>query len=124
MSVLLDEIKGRRESTMTSLLADLHQLQRRITVRSLTEVIRFLESEKFDELTSVHIRAIAEYQAIQIGEEWFFDKAFTTGKEVAASLGFAKHVGREVVLEDMTRLRATVLGPSGSSADRGSMPTR
>ena len=56
-----------------------------------------------------------EYQAIKLGEEWFFDKAFTTGKEVAASLGYAMHLGREVVLEDIRRLRATALGPERST---------
>ena len=102
-----------RDRAMTSMLADLHRLQREIPVRSLTEIIRLLESEKFHELTRAHIRAVAEYHAIKLGEEWFFDKAFTTGKEVAASLGYAMHLGREVVLEDIRRLRATALGPEG-----------
>ena len=97
---------------MTSPLAELHQLQREIPVPSLAEIVRLLESEKFQDLTRAHVRAVAEYHAIRLGEEWFFDKAFTTGKEVAASLGYAMHLGREVVLEDIRRLLETALGPS------------
>jgi hypothetical protein len=94
-------------------LAELLRLQKALTVASLSEAIRLLESEKFHRLTSAQIRAIAQYQAIEIAGERFFDKAFSTGKEAAGSLGYAQQLGREAVLEDLRRLRAAALGHSG-----------
>ena len=95
------------------LLTELHQLERSLTIPSISEAIRLLESEKFGQLTSEQIRCIAEYQPIVIDNELFFDKAFTTGKEVAASLAISRYIGRKVVLEDLVRLRATASGPIG-----------
>jgi hypothetical protein len=93
-------------------LTELLRLERGLTVPSLSEAIRLLESEKFHRLTSAQIRAIAQYQSIEIAGERFFDKAFSTGKEAAGSLGYAQQLGREAVLEDLRRLRATAVGPS------------
>ena len=98
----------RSDSTTKSPLEELHRIQGNIIVPAISEAIRLLESEKFEELTSEHIRAVAEYQPIELGDERFFHKAFTTGKEIAASLGFAQHFGREAVLDDLLRLRATL----------------
>lgn len=98
------------------MLADLHALQRRLTGPSIAEAIRLLESDKFARLTNGQIRNIAEYRPIAIEDEWFFKKAFSTGKEVAASLAYAKEVGREIVLEDLLQLRATASGPAEASA--------
>jgi hypothetical protein len=98
-------------------LDELHELERNITFRSLSEAIRLLESEKFDQLTAEHLRTIAEYGPVEIGDEWFFEKAFTTGKEVAGSLGYAKHIGREVVLDDLRRLRASAVATEAHRCD-------
>jgi len=95
---------------MDLLFAELQDHERRFTLPALEEAIRLLSSEKFSELTSEHIREVAEYRSIEIGEESFFERAFTPGKEAAASLGFARYLGREPVLEDLLRLRATLLG--------------
>ena len=92
------------------LFAELWRHERRFTLPALEEAIRLLRSEKFRDLTSEHIRAVAEYRSIEIGDEIFFERAFTPGKEVAASLGFAQHLGRRPVLEDLLRLQATLLG--------------
>ena len=92
------------------LFAELQHHERRFTLPALEEAIRLLSSEKFSELTSEHIRDVAEYRSIEIGDEIFFERAFTPGKEAAASLGFAQHLGRRPVLEDLHRLRATLLG--------------
>ncbi len=100
-----------QHSMADRMLAELRELERSLTIPSITEAIRLLESEKFDQLTSEQIRSIAEYQAIEIDEEKFFHKAFTTGKEVAASLAFTKYIGKAVVLEDLVRLRASASGP-------------
>ena len=89
-------------------LAGLWRHERRFTLPALEEAIRLLRSERFRELTSEQIRAVGEYRSIEIGDESFFDKAFTPGKEAAASLGYARRVGRRPVLEDLLRLRATL----------------
>jgi len=98
------------------MLAELHELERRLTIPSIAEAIRLMKSAKFQQLTSEQITSIANYQAIKIEDEWFFDKAFSTGKEAAASLAYAQYIGREVVLEDLMRLRAAASGSAQSSA--------
>ena len=107
--------RAEQDAMIDELLAELHKLERRLTIPSISEVIRLLESEKFDQLTSEQIRCVGEYQPIEIEDELFFDKAFTTGKEVAASLALSRYIGREVVLEDFVRLRATASGPTAFS---------
>jgi hypothetical protein len=94
---------------------DAYELEQTLTVDALAEVIRLLESGKFRELSSEQIRAVGEYASIEVGGERFFERSFTTGKGSAASLGFAKHVGRRRVLEDLLNLRATLLGESSAS---------
>ena len=95
-------------------LEELRSLSRSASVPSLCEAIRLLESDKFSELTGTHIREVANYRSIELGDELFFHRAFTPGKEAAASLAFARQLGREVVLDDLTRLRET-LGPDASA---------
>ena len=98
------------ESNRASMLAELHKLERVLSVASLSEVIRLLESERFEELTAAQIREVGEYRPIEFGEERFFEKAWSRGKEVAAALGFAQHLGPETVREDLVGLRASLLG--------------
>jgi len=86
--------------------------ERHLTLAAVDEAIRLLESDQFEKLTDQHVRCIAEYGAITIDDESFFDKAFSTGKEVAACLACARDVGSTAVLEDLSRLRATLLGRS------------
>lgn len=94
-----------------SSVAEFHGWQRRLTLASVNEAIRLLQSEKFQKLTNQHVHCIAEYRAIEIDDESFFDKAFSTGKEVAACLAFAMEIGWHAVLQDLARLRSTLLGP-------------
>jgi len=70
-----------------------------------------IESDKVEKLTGRHIQCIAEYDAITIDGECFFDKAFSSGKQVAACLAFAMEIGWREALDDMMRLRVTLLGP-------------
>jgi hypothetical protein len=93
------------------LLAELHIWERQLVLCSLDEAIRLIESEKAEKLTEQHIHCIAEYDAITIDGECFFDKAFSSGKEVAACLAFAMEIGWREALDDMVRFRAAVLGP-------------
>jgi hypothetical protein len=102
------------------LLAELQSMQRRLTLPSLAEAIRLLESDRFPELTEEQIRAVGEYQAIELGSDCYFEMAFTPGKEAAASLGFARLLGRDVVLDDLQKLLASARGPLPSgSPDAG-----
>ena len=86
--------------------------ERYLTLAAVDEAIRLLESDQFEKLTDQHVHCIAEYGAITIDDESFFNKAFSTGKEVAACLACARDVGSSVVLEDLASLRATLLGRS------------
>ena len=98
------------------MLAELHKFERALTVASLGEAIRLLESDRFEELTAAQIREVGEYRPIQLGEERFFEKAWSRGKEVAAALGFAQHLGPEAVRKDLVGLRASLLGANQTEA--------
>jgi hypothetical protein len=102
------------------LLTELHKRERRLVLQSLNEVIRFIESGKAEKLTREHLHDIAEYGAIKIDEELFFNRAFTSGKEVASCLAIAMDIGWPEALDDMLRLRLTVLG-SGAAAEAGTL---
>lgn len=93
-----------------TLFRELHSLQSRLTLSSITEAIRLLKSDKFSRLTDRDVRDVANYRAIEIDDEPFFHKAFSAGKEVAANLAFAATLGRHAILEDLQRLHATVTG--------------
>jgi len=64
--------------------------ERYLTLAAVDEAIRLLESDQFEKLTDQHVHCIAEYGAITIDDESFFNKAFSTGKEVAACLACAR----------------------------------
>jgi hypothetical protein len=102
------------------LLTELHMWERRLVLRSLNEAIRLIESGKAEKLTREHLHHVAEYHAIKIDGEWFFDKAFTSGKEVAVCLAVAMDIGWREALDDMLRLRLAVLG-SGADAETGTI---
>ena len=107
-----------QDAAQSQLLAELHSWERQLVLRSLDEAIRLIESDKIEKLTAQHIHCIAEYDAIAIDGECLFDKAFTTGKEVAACLGYAMEIGWQEVLEDMVRLRLALLGRDASAEGR------
>lgn len=98
-----------------TLLAELRAWEKQLARRALDEAIRLIESGKVEKLNGQHIHCIAEYDAITIDGECFFNKAFSSGKAVAACLGLAMQIGWQEVLEDMVRLRAA-LGPNADAA--------
>jgi len=102
------------------LLAELRTWERELMLSSLNEAIRLIDSDKVQKLTGQHIHCIAEYDAISIDGEWFFDKAFSSGKQVAACLAIAMELGWRETLDDLVRFRVTVLGP-GTDAVTGSL---
>jgi hypothetical protein len=106
-----------RQTDVDQLRSQLHELARNLTETSLAQVIRLLESEKFSQLTCEQIRTVGEYGAIEIGGERFFDCAFSSGKEAAGSLGFARFIGRDLVLDDLARLRASLAGPEAGLSE-------
>ena len=109
-----------RQSAKEQLVADLHIWERQLALHSLDEAIRLIESDKVEKLTGQHIRCIAEYDAITIDGESFFHKAFSSGKAVAACLAFAMEIGWCEVLDDLLRLRLTLLG-RGTGAVTGTL---
>ena len=86
----------------------LHDFEGAALTPALRETVRLLESDKFPRLTSADILEIANYRAIEIDDEEFFGRPFTPGKEAAATLGFAQHLGRDVVLRDLRQLRSAL----------------
>jgi hypothetical protein len=112
----------RQSPVKEQLVAELHAWQRQLALRSLDEAIRLIESDKVEKLTGQHIHCIAEYDAITIDGECFFDKAFSSGKVVAACLAFAMEIGWREALDDLVRLRATLLG-RGADMKRSSQST-
>ena len=91
-------------------MCELHIIERDLNLPSVDELIRLLESEHFEALTHAQVRAVGEYGAIELGEELYFARAFSTGKEVAASLALAQRLGASSVLGDLVALRASMLG--------------
>jgi hypothetical protein len=96
---------GKQHPAKEELVAELHIWERQLVMHSLDEAIRLIASDKIEKLSGQHIHCIAEYDAITIDGECFFDKAFSSGKEVAACLAFAMEIGWQEALEDMLRLR-------------------
>ena len=103
-----------RSPAKQQLLAELHAWERQLAQRSLEEAIRLIQSDKVEKLTGQHIHCIAEYDAITIDGESFFDKAFSSGKAVAACLAFAMEIGWRETLDDLVRLRLTLVGAQSS----------
>jgi hypothetical protein len=98
------------------LLTELRCLEWDVLLPSLCESIRLLESEAFGDLTDADVHDIANYRAVDVGRETFFERAFTPGKEAAASLAFARIIGRDTVLGDLNHLHASLGCPCDQRA--------
>jgi hypothetical protein len=98
----------RAEDAAASMLEELHALEWSALAPALCETLRLLESDKFERLGDAHLQDIANYRAVELDDDVFFERAFTSGKEAAATLAFARHLGREIVLGDLHRLRAAL----------------
>lgn len=94
--------------SVETLLQELRKLEWTVLLPSLHESMRLLGSDRFDVLTDDHVHAIANYRAVDLGDETFFEKAFSPGKEAAASLAFARIIGRNTVLGDLQHLHAAL----------------
>ena len=91
-----------------ALLDELHRFEWSALAPALCETVRLLESGKFDRLSDSDLNEIANYRSVEIDDELFFDRAFTPGKEAAASLAFARYLGIDAVLKDLRSLRASI----------------
>ena len=91
-------------------MSELHGIERYLNLRSVEELIRLLKSGRFERLTDADVRTVGEYGSIELDGESFFARAFSAGKEVAASLALARELGVRNVLCDLLALRATMLG--------------
>jgi hypothetical protein len=91
-----------------TLLEELHRFEWNVSLPALRESIRLIASAAFDRLTARDIQEVANYRSIRVGDEVFFEKAFTPGKEAAVSLAVARCLGRDLVLDDLQRLEASV----------------
>jgi len=83
---------------------ELRSFQRELTAPSLAEALRLLESPRAQELNEQHVRAVGEYQPIELAGERFFVRAWTRSKEAGAMLGFALLLGVDAVRDDLLRL--------------------
>ena len=95
-------------SASANLLEQLHAFEWSALTPALCETVRLLESEKFEQLSDADVQEIANYRAVELEDETFFERAFTPGKEAAATLAFARQLGRVRVLDDLNRLRAAL----------------
>ncbi len=75
---------------------------------SMCETVRLLESDRFACLTDADVHEIANYRSVELDDMVFFARPFTPGKEAAATLAFARRLGREAVLRDLRLLEATL----------------
>lgn len=91
-----------------ALLEELHRFEWSALAPALCETVRLLESGKFDQLSDSDLNEIANYRAVELDDEVFFHRAFTSGKEAAASLAFARYLGIDAVLDDLHSLRASI----------------
>ena len=91
-------------------MSELHGLERYLNLPSVEELIRLLKSGRFERLTDTDVRIVGEYGSIELGDESYFARAFSAGKEVAASLALARVLGARRVLGDLLALRASMLG--------------
>ncbi len=103
-------------SCSRALPEELHQFEGSALSPSLRETVRLLESDRFACLTDADVHEIANYRSVELDEQVFFDRAFTPGKEAAATLAFARRLGRETVLRDLRLLGVTL----GWRSDRDS----
>jgi len=71
------------------LLEELHHFEAIGCLPALRESIRLIASSCFEQVTAAHVREVANYRSIELGDEVFFAKAFTPGKEAAVSLALA-----------------------------------
>lgn len=94
------------------LLEELHRFSATACLPALRESMRLIGAPCFDRVTAEQIQAVANYRSISVGEEVFFEKAFTPGKEAAVSLSIARWLGRDLVLDDLARLEASVVAKS------------
>jgi hypothetical protein len=62
------------------LLSELHRFEWTVSLPALRESIRLIASGCFDRLTAAHIQDVANYRSIEVGDEVFFEKAFTPGR--------------------------------------------
>ncbi len=90
----------------------LHAMERELNASSIEELIRLIGSEAFADLDPDHIRSVAQYRAIELAGETFFERSFSTGKEAASSLALARELGAKTVLRDLRDLRASITGGS------------
>ena len=91
-------------------MSELHGIERYLNLPSVEELIRLLNSGRFERLTDADVRIVGEYGAIELGGESYFARAFSAGKEVAASLALIRELGVRAVLGDLLALRASMLG--------------
>lgn len=95
-------------------MSELHGIERYLNLPSVEELIRLLRSGQFDRLTDADVRTVGEYGSIELDGESFFERAFSAGKEVAASLALARELGVRGVLGDLVALRTSMLGVEAS----------
>lgn len=89
----------------------LHEKEKRITPQALDELIRLLKNaQDFESLSDNDITWVGNYHAIRLNERPYFNKAFTTGKEVATILRIAEILGRKEVLADLLHLQKGIRG--------------
>ncbi len=99
-------VKGAKTTEKSGLVSLLHELEQRLPLVAVEELIRLVASPHFHAVTDREVRSISEYDCIEIEGERYFERAFSPGKEAASSLALARWIGPERVLADLRQLHA------------------
>ena len=94
-----------QETDKPSLSRKLDLLLIQLETPSISEAIRFIESDKFALVTEEDFTEIGNYHTVNIDGELFFDKAFSRGKEIVKFLRAAKEGQVELVLKKLKSIQ-------------------
>ncbi len=100
-------MKNAATTRRNRLVGLLHELEKRLPLAAVKELIRLISSPHFSALTPRQVRSVGDYDCIEIEGARYFERAFAPGKEAASTLVLAQLIGRNRVLDDLRRLHAS-----------------
>ncbi len=100
-------MKHAKTTRRSRLVGLLHELEKRLSLAAVEELIRLISSPDFFALTPRQVRSVGDYDCIEIEGARYFERAFSPGKEAASALVLAQLIGPSPVLDDLRRLHAS-----------------
>lgn len=80
------------------------QIVNELTNEEIAELIRFLQSEKLDQLSEEQRNDISNYRSITIDDDAYFG-AGRNGKSVSSVLYFAKQNGAPIIIQELQNIQ-------------------